>query len=55
VEVTLITRPPWKGETPLEEEGEVEAYSRVGSLISILKSKARRSLKNHRGPNGKAH
>jgi hypothetical protein len=37
-----------------EEQDEVEAYSRVGSLISILKSAARRSLKAGLGPNGKA-
>lgn len=43
------------GTLTAEEQDEVEAYSRIGSLISILKSKARRSLKNKRGPNGKAH
>jgi hypothetical protein len=43
------------GTLTVEEEGEVDAYSRVGRLISILKSKTRRSLKNHRGPNSKAH
>jgi len=43
------------GTLTVKEEGEVEAYSRVGSLISILKSRARRSLKNNRVPNGKAH
>jgi plasmid stability protein len=43
------------GTLTVEEQDEVEAYSRIGSLISILKSKARRSLKNKRGPNGKAH
>ena len=41
------------GALTVQEEGEVESYSRVGSLISILKSKARRSLKNDRVPNGK--
>ena len=34
------------------ELAEVEAYSRVGSLLGILKSKARRALK--RAANGKA-
>jgi hypothetical protein len=36
-----------------DEQAEVEAYSRVGSLLGILKSKARRALKR-RGTNGKA-
>jgi hypothetical protein len=37
-----------------EEQDEVEAYGRVGSLISMLKSAARQSLKVGLGPNGKA-
>jgi hypothetical protein len=37
-----------------DEQDEVEAYSRVGSLISILKSTARQSLKAGLGLNGKA-
>jgi len=37
-----------------EEQDEVEDYGRVGSLISILKSTARQSLKVGLGPNGKA-
>jgi hypothetical protein len=36
-----------------EEQAEVEAYSRVGSLIGILHSQARRALKGRRGTNGK--
>jgi hypothetical protein len=36
------------------EQAEVEAYSRVGSLIGILHSKARRALRGRRGANGKA-
>ncbi len=36
-----------------DEQAEVEAYSRVSSLLGILKSKARRALKR-RGSNGKA-
>jgi hypothetical protein len=36
------------------EEAEVEAYSRVNSLLGVLKSIARRSLRRHRGPAGKA-
>jgi hypothetical protein len=35
-----------------EEQAEVEAYSRIGSLLGILKSKARRALR-HRTGNGK--
>ena len=40
------------GELTSDEEREVEAYSRVSSLLGILKSKARRALK-HRQTNGK--
>jgi hypothetical protein len=36
-----------------DEGAEIEAYSRVNSLLGILKSKARRALKR-RGTNGKA-
>jgi hypothetical protein len=36
-----------------DEQAEVEAYSRIGSLLGILKSKARRALKR-RTSNGKA-
>jgi hypothetical protein len=36
-----------------DEQAEVEAYSRISSLLGILKSKARRVLK-HRSSNGKA-
>jgi len=36
-----------------DEQAEVEAYSRVSSLLGILKSKARRALQ-HRTKNGKA-
>jgi len=35
-----------------DEQAEVEAYSRIGSLLGILKSKARRALKR-RTSNGK--
>jgi hypothetical protein len=34
-----------KGLLTSDEEAEVEAYSRVSSLLGILKSKARRALK----------
>jgi hypothetical protein len=37
-----------------DEKAEVEAYSRVGSLLGILKSKARRALHARGGSNGKA-
>lgn len=30
-----------------DEQTEAEAYSRIGSLLGILKSKARQSLKHH--------
>jgi hypothetical protein len=36
-----------------EEQAEVEAYSRVGSLIGIIHSKVRRALKGRSGTNGK--
>jgi hypothetical protein len=35
------------------EQAEVEAYSRVGSLLGVLHSKARRALQSPRGTNGK--
>ncbi len=41
------------GSLTSEERTEVEAYSRISSLLGILKSKARRSLKR-RPTNGKA-
>jgi len=36
-----------------DEQAEVEAYSRISSVLGILKSKARRALKR-RTSNGKA-
>jgi hypothetical protein len=36
------------------EKDELIAYAKAGSLLSILKSKARRVLKGRRGANGKA-
>ena len=36
------------GTLSAEEQDEIETYSRVGSLISILKSKARTSMKGRR-------
>ncbi len=38
-----------------DEQTEVEAYSRVGSLLGILQSKARRVLKRRPGANGKSN
>ena len=37
-----------------EEQAEVEAYSRVGSLLGILQSRAGRALKGRRGRRRKA-
>jgi hypothetical protein len=42
-----------EGMLTADEQAEVEAYSRIGSLLGILKSKARRALKR-RASNGKA-
>jgi hypothetical protein len=42
-----------EGTLTSDEQAEVEAYSRIGSLLGILKSKARRALKR-RTSNGKA-
>jgi hypothetical protein len=36
-----------------DEQAQIEAYSRISSLLGILKSKARRALKR-RSSNGKA-
>jgi hypothetical protein len=36
-----------------EEQDEVESYSRVGSILGIMKSKARVALKKAGQPNGK--
>ena len=40
------------GTLTADEQAEVEAYSRIGSLLGILKSKARRALKR-RTSNGR--
>ena len=42
-----------EGTLTSDEQAEVEAYSRIGSLLGILKSKARRALKRRTG-DGKA-
>ena len=36
------------------EQDEINSYERVGHVLSLWKSKARRSLKSRRGTNGKA-
>lgn len=46
----LATKAQASALTP-KERLEVEAYSRISSLLGILKSKARRALKHH-GSNG---
>jgi hypothetical protein len=48
---TLVDRAR-AGTLTADERAEVEAYSRVNSLLGILKSKARRALER-RGANGK--
>jgi hypothetical protein len=40
------------GQLTADEQAEIDAYGRVGSLLSILKSKARRSLKQRTRGNG---
>ena len=40
------------GALTTNERSEIEAYSRINSLLGIIKSKARRALKR-RGTNGK--
>ncbi len=42
-----------EGALSCDERSEIEAYSRIGSLLGILKSKARRAL-NRRTSNGKS-
>jgi hypothetical protein len=42
-----------QGKLTAADQAEVEAYSRIGSLLGILKSKARRALKR-RTTNGRA-
>ncbi len=37
-----------------EEQAEINNYERVGHLVSLMKSKARRSLKGSNGTNRKA-
>jgi hypothetical protein len=39
--------------TPAEQAA-IDNYERVGHLLNVLQSKARRSLKGRRGTNGKA-
>jgi hypothetical protein len=37
-----------------DEQAAIENYERVGHLLNIMQSKARRSLKGRRGTDGKA-
>ena len=41
------------GTLTAKEEAEAGKYELVGHLLNIMQSKARRSLKNHSGANGK--
>ena len=41
------------GTLTAKEEAEADKYELVGHLLNIMQSKARRSLKNRRGGNGK--
>ena len=41
------------GTLTAEENAEAGRYELLGHLLGILQSKARRSLKNHRGEGGK--
>ncbi len=41
------------GTLTAEEDAEAGRYELLGHLLGILQSKARRSLKNHRGEGGK--
>jgi hypothetical protein len=43
-----------EGTLTAQEQAEVNNYERVGHLLNILQSKARRSLKGRRAANGKA-
>jgi hypothetical protein len=43
-----------EGSLTAEEQAEIDNYERVGHLLNIMQSKARRSLKAHGGKNGKA-
>jgi hypothetical protein len=44
-----------EGTLSAEEKIEIDNYERVGHLLNIMQSKARRSLKEQRGTNGKAN
>jgi hypothetical protein len=43
-----------EGTLSAAEQMEINNYERVGHVLSLMKSKARRSLKNRGGSNGKA-
>jgi hypothetical protein len=42
-----------EGALTVEEQAEINNYERVGYILSLMKSKARRSLKDRRGTNRK--
>jgi hypothetical protein len=44
-----------EGTLSSQELAEVEAYSRIGSLLGVLKSKARRALKGRTSNGKKSH
>ena len=48
-----LSRKAKQGPLTPEEQDEVESYSRVGSILGIMKSKARVALKNAGKPHGK--
>src|SRR5437870_904589 len=43
-----------EGTLTAAEQAEIDNYERVGHILSLMKSKARRSLKSRGGTNGKA-
>jgi hypothetical protein len=50
----LLSARAREGTLTPEEQAEINNYERVGHVLSLMKSKARRSLKGRRGTNGKA-
>ena len=43
-----------EGTLSRKEQVELDNFERVGHLLNIMQSKARRSLKSHQGTNGKS-
>ena len=52
-EMSQLSKKARAGRLTRKEQAQVEAYSRIGSLLGILKSQARRALKRVRQTNGK--